>query len=141
MTLDETIKEVISRTGIPEELLSSCDTPEGVIARAKDLLEYKDRCRSEHPEQYQGETRDQFAAWFKAQIGNEEQPPESKSISELEQLEQTISQDQKLYPDFHDAGESFLGDDRSAKEKFDEWFHSQVDFDPRKGRGGWRRII
>lgn len=133
MTIDEIKKEVINRTGIPEELLTE-ETPEGVIARAKDLLAYKGRYRAEHQEEFKGETRDQFAAWFNAQIGSEEQltSPEA-SLLELEQI---ITQDQKLYPDFRDGGECLNRDDlRTGKEKFVDWLQDTLAYDPRKHNG------
>ena len=121
MTIDEIKNEISTFTGIPVELLTG-ETAEETIARAKDLLAYKQEEQSEAEVTPTGTPKEQFSAWISAKMGIEmpHVEPEPKITG---------------YPQVRDAGEVDLGDTRSAKEKFMEWIQEKMAFNPRRHRG------
>lgn len=118
MTIEEIKNEISTYTGIPVELLTG-ETAEENIARAKDLLAYKQAEQPETEKAQTGTPKEQFTAWISSMMGIEmpcaEPAPENPA-----------------YPQVRDAGEVDLGDIRTAREKFAEWIQDKMAFDPRR---------
>ena len=122
------------KTGVPAKLISG-ETIEEIAASAVALSHFKKEYQAAEAERKAAEnaeeekraeyenipTRDKFASWFNGE-------PLTDPAAPI---------DNNKYPNVPDAGEVNLGDQRSAREKFSEWFLDISAFDPRKDHGNW----
>lgn len=132
MTLEDLKTEIEQRTGIPATILNG-ESAEELIAHAKALHAYRKQHQADAPK----DTKTLFAEWIRQTEGEPETDPAGDALNGLEE-ELRISNGG--YPYMQDGGEARLGDTRSAKEKFAEWFGQKAAFDPFKGDDGWKRI-
>lgn len=113
-----TLKQAASeKTGVPVDLISG-ETVKEIAESAVNIAAYAKEAYDKAP------TRDKFAAWL-------------NGTTPAEMIPNPAAINNKSYPNVPDAGEVNLGDQRSAKEKFSEWFLGVSAFDPRKTRGNW----
>ena len=114
----EKLKEYASQqTGVPVEMITG-ETVKEIAESAFNIAAYAKEVYDKAP------TRDKFAAWL-------------NGTTPAEMIPDPAAINNKSYPNVPDAGEVNLGDQRSAKEKFSEWFLGVSAFDPRKTRGNW----
>lgn len=131
MTADEVKQEIAKRTGIPASLLTG-ETPEEDFVRAKALLALKRDNQPTTPKS----TNQQFAEWFKAQLGEEQE--EDSNMQALKAYEEELRIANGGYPYLQDNGEVPDVDMRDAKQDFAEHFyqHPGTGFNPKK-KNGW----
>lgn len=115
------VKTMLSeRLGLPISFFDG-ESPEEDIATAKALCAY----RREHEQKKTKTPQEQFGEYMDAQMGIE-RPDESQQI--ISDIEKNLM----IYPKIKDAGETMIGDTRSACEQFEEWFNQKAAIDPRK---------
>ena len=79
MTLEDYKQIIVTRTGIPSDLLTG-ETVEENIAQAKALLAYKRGCEQNKIQN----TREQFKEWAELQMGIEPQNTAEQALAEIE---------------------------------------------------------
>lgn len=110
------VKTMLSeRLGLPISFFNG-ETPEEDIATARALCDF----RREHEQTREKSNAEKFADWFYSSQGIEH-PDESQQI--IHEVEQALMMSGERYPTIKDAGETMLGDTRSASEQFEEWFN------------------
>lgn len=130
MTIEELKVAIEQGTGVQASLLTG-ETSEEVIAQAKAFLAFKREREDQRPKS----TAEQFGSWFNAVQGIEE-PDEAGAA--LAGIQEAVRVAEGGYPKVPDGGEPMLGDQRSAKEKFSEWFWNVSAFDPFNDHTGWK---
>lgn len=116
MDIEQLKRTIHERTQIPCELLT-CSDQKTIMAQARQLAEY----RKTGPKT----TRERFAEALQG----------SPDLSrELDAIEAEL----KYYPSVNDGGSPDPGDGRSKLDRFAEYIHDQLAFDPWKDGDGWR---
>ena len=133
MSIEELRQTIEQRTGVPASLLNG-ETAEENIAQAKALLAFK----REHAAAQARSSREQFAAWYTAQIGEDPQDTAAAALADLEEAERAEAGG---YPRTQDGGEvTGIPDARPAREQFAAWLEQQAAFDPFK-QDGWKDLL
>lgn len=136
MNIEDLKQNIEQRTGVPAALLTG-ETAEENIAQAKALLAYRRQSEAAR----QKTTAEQFADWFNAYEGTQQQDEAGKA---LEDIEAAVRAETSIYPQTQDNGEvdpAKLPDGRSAAEQFAEWFRGKTAIDPQKDENGWKRYF